>query len=161
MSNPAVHADARGLIVRCSSCGKSTRLTYARLGSHFRCAACQTDVTPPAEPVAAPSTEVFDALIAASVLPVLVDFWAPWCGPCRTLAPELEQAARIGANRWLVFKVNTEELPDLAQRFQIASIPTLALFLRGREAARQSGALPAREIVRFIESNLPRAASRP
>jgi len=84
----------------------------------------------------------------------LIDFWAPWCGPCRVVAPELEQVARTGANRWLVAKVNTEELPGLARRFGVASIPTLALFRAGREIAREAGALPARRILDFMEPHL-------
>lgn len=88
-----------------------------------------------------------------SALPVLVDFWAPWCGPCKMLAPELAKIAAEGAGRWLVAKVNTEELPGLAQRFRFSGIPTLALFKGGRETARQSGAMPAKMILQFIQQN--------
>jgi len=95
----------------------------------------------------------FDALTARSVLAVLVDFWAPWCGPCQVVAPELAKVAAQGATRWLVAKVNTQELPELAQRFQISGIPTLALFKAGREIARQSGAMPAKTILQFIHDN--------
>ena len=92
----------------------------------------------------------FDSEVLKSQQPVLVDFWAPWCGPCKLMAPELVKIANEVAGRWLVGKVNTEELPALAQRFRVSSIPTLALFKGGREIARQAGALPASAIRQFI-----------
>ena len=96
----------------------------------------------------------FDSLIARSALPVLVDFWAPWCGPCKMMAPELAKVAADGAGRWLIAKVNTDELPDVGARFGIRAIPTLILFKGGREAARQSGALPAPSILQFLQQSL-------
>jgi thioredoxin 2 len=89
----------------------------------------------------------FDELVQGSRLPVLVDFWAAWCGPCRAVAPELEALARDRAGRLVVAKVDTEALPDLAARFGIRSIPSLLLFRDGRMARREAGAMPAREIV--------------
>ena len=84
----------------------------------------------------------------------LVDFWAAWCGPCRMVAPELEKIARDTAGRYLVVKVNTDELTDVARRFRIQSIPTLAVVFRGREIDRLSGARPAADILRFVEQAL-------
>jgi len=81
---------------------------------------------------------------------VIVDYWAPWCGPCRMVAPELEKVAARNAGRWLVVKVNTDVCTDLGERFRIQSIPTLAVFSGGREVARTSGARPAADVERFI-----------
>ena len=101
-----------------------------------------------------PDTSVFASLISRSAIPVLVDFWAAWCGPCKMVAPELVKVAGAGAGRWLVTKVNTEEVPELAAQFQIQSIPTLVLFRDGREVRRQSGAMPAAAILQFLEQGL-------
>lgn len=146
----SIEADDRGLILICSHCGQRNRAAYDRLGHTFKCGQCHLVLPPPNEPVEVPTEEVFDALIAHSAWPVVVDFWAPWCGPCKVVAPELVKVAAEGSGRWLVAKVNTEELPSLARRFQIAGIPTLALFKGGREIARQSGAMPASDIRRFM-----------
>jgi thioredoxin 2 len=81
---------------------------------------------------------------------VVVDFWAPWCGPCRMVAPELVKVAASNAGRYLVVKVNTDELPELGDRFAIRSIPTMAVFADGREVARTAGARPAADIEAFI-----------
>jgi len=93
---------------------------------------------------------VFDALVAGSPLPVVVDFWAPWCGPCRTMAPELEKAAQRLAGRALTVKVNTDAEPELGQRFRIMSIPTIAVFRDGREVTRAAGARPAADIEALV-----------
>ena len=93
---------------------------------------------------------MFDALVAGSPLPVVVDFWAPWCGPCRTMAPELEKAAQRLAGRALTVKVNTDAEPELGQRFRIMSIPTIAVFRDGREVTRAAGARPAADIEALV-----------
>jgi thioredoxin 2 len=96
-------------------------------------------------------------LISRNEIPVLVDFWAPWCGPCRMMAPAYEQAAGLLEPQVRVAKVNTEEAQSLGARFNIRSIPTLALFVGGREVARQAGAMrSAADIVGWVKANLPR-----
>ena len=149
-----IESDGRGLIRACLHCRQRNRLIYERLGSIFRCTKCQTEIPPPTEPVEVSDMSKFDSLIARSALPVLVDFWAPWCGPCKMMAPELAKVAADGAGRWLIAKVNTDELTDVGARFGIRAIPTLILFKGGREAARQSGALPAPSILQFLQQSL-------
>jgi len=142
--------DERGLIVACASCGRKNRLSYARLGDAVQCGECKQPIKPLAEPIELRSSADFDRLIANSSVPVVVDYWAPWCGPCRMVAPELQKVAARQAGQALVVKVNTDELSDLGQRYGIRSIPTLAVFAGGKEVARESGARPAPEIEAFI-----------
>ena len=150
--------DERGLIVACSSCGRKNRLRYERLGEHVRCGECKQQLSAPAEPVEITTAQDFDRLVAASSLPVVVDYWAPWCGPCRMVAPELQKVAARQTGRIIVVKVNTDAVPELGDRFGIRSIPTLAIFAGGREISRAAGARPAAEIEAFIEEATRRNA---
>jgi len=142
--------DERGLIVACPACGQKNRLAYERLGSDVRCGQCKQALKPPSEPTEIHSTADFDRLISRSSIPVVVDYWAPWCGPCRMVAPELQKVAARQAGNILVVKVNTDELSDLGERYNIRSIPTLAVFTGGKEAGRSAGARPADQIEAFI-----------
>lgn len=134
------------MIVECSSCAKPNRFPASRLNERARCAACKAELLPLRRPVHVGSEAELDELVAHSSIPLLVDFWAAWCGPCRSVAPELEKLARERAGAVAVGKVDTEEVPELARRFGIQSIPTMVLFRGGHEAARVSGAMPASAI---------------
>ena len=146
--------DSTGVIVECPACKRSNRLPFAALGKTIRCGHCKSSVAAPAVPVEAADTAAFDAAAASSALPLIVDFWAPWCGPCKMVAPELEQLARETSGRYLVVKVNTDQLTDVAARYRIRSIPTLAVVYRGREIDRLSGARSARDILAFVQQAL-------
>jgi thioredoxin 2 len=146
--------------VACGNCGKKNRLAYERLGDAVQCGQCKQRLSAPGEPIELHQTADFDRLIARSSLPVVVDYWAPWCGPCRMVAPELKKVAARQAGRAIVVKVNTDELSDLGQRFNIRSIPTLALFAGGKEVARESGARSADEIEAFIARARPAGQAR-
>jgi thioredoxin 2 len=111
-----------------------------------KCAVCKSPLLPLGRPIALVSADDFDELVRQAPLPVLVDYWAEWCGPCRMVAPELEKLAKEREGRLIVAKVDTEALPDVASRFGIQSIPTMILFRGGQEAERLSGAMPAAAI---------------
>ena len=145
-----VELDDRGVIVACGSCGKKNRLAYERLGEAVQCGQCKQPLQAPGEPIEVHRSADFDRIVAKSSVPVLVDYWAPWCGPCRMVAPEVKKVAARQAGQALVVKVNTDELSDLGQRFGIRSIPTLAVFGGGKEIARESGARPAEAIEQLI-----------
>ena len=145
----AHQVDERGVIVECSSCGQRNRSPFT--ATQTRCGKCKAPMPPVAEPVEIPSAAAFDAAVAQSPLPVVVDFWAPWCGPCRMVAPELARVASTHAGRYLVVKVNTDSVPELGERFGIRSIPTMAVFQGGREVGRTTGARPAADIEAFVE----------
>ena len=126
-------------------------MRYEGLGQTFHCAQCKMELPPLSEPVEVRSDLVFDALISRSTLPVLVDFWAPWCGPCKIVAPEFRKVAREMAGQLVLAKVNTEEVPSLSARFRVTAIPMMALFKNGLEVARQAGAMPAAAMREFVE----------
>ncbi len=134
----------------CPSCAQKNRLAYGRLDAPVRCGRCKRELTAPATPVDVPDAASFDEAIARASLPLVVDYWAPWCGPCRMVAPELEKVAARQSGRLVVLKVNTDAIPELGDRYGIRSIPTMAVFAGGREVARTSGARPAADIEAFV-----------
>jgi thioredoxin 2 len=126
----------------CAACGAVNRIGAERLSDSAgaKCGKCHQPLLP--DPPPAVSEARFDALVGRSDIPVLVDFWAPWCGPCRTLGPILERAAKTLAPEVRVVKVNIDEAQGLAGRLGVQAVPTLAVFRRGRELARTSGVMP-------------------
>jgi thioredoxin 2 len=152
----AIVGDERGVIVECPSCHQKNRLAYAKLRETTRCAKCKTPLASVGTPVEVSTASEFDGLVASADIPVVVDFWAPWCGPCRMVAPEIAKVAARQAGKLLVVKVNTDEVQELGDRLGIRSIPTMAVFNGGREVARTSGARPAADIEAFV-SNAIRA----
>jgi thioredoxin 2 len=152
--------DARGVIVTCASCGQGNRLPFGALTKSIRCGSCKNLLGPAATPVEAPDAATFHAAARDSALPLIVDFWAPWCGPCRMVAPELERVAQAAAGRYLVVKVNTDDLQEIGQEFRIRSIPTLAIVFRGDELARIAGARSAAEIRTFADQTIAEAQRR-
>jgi thioredoxin 2 len=152
-----VLADESGVIVTCATCGQKNRLPFASLDRTAKCGKCHNPLSRPGVPITVTSTPAFDALVSQSPVPVLVDFWAPWCGPCHMVAPEVVKVAASEASRLVVAKVDTDALPDVGARFGIRSIPTMAVFAGGREAGRTMGARPAKDIVTFVNQTLTKA----
>ena len=143
------------LHVVCPHCHTTNRVREADLANAPDCGSCHQALFT-AQPVNLSATE-FDRHVTRSDLPVLVDFWAPWCGPCRMMAPAFEQAAQQLEPRVQLVKVNTDEAQGLGARLNIRSIPTMALFVGGKEVARQAGAMGAADIVRWAQSQLARS----
>lgn len=145
------------LHVVCPHCHTTNRLRSPQLAHSPDCGSCKQPLFN-GRPENLSATE-FERHITRGDLPVLVDFWAPWCGPCRMMAPAFEQATAQLEPKVQVVKVNTDEAQGLGARLDIRSIPTLAIFLGGREIARQAGAMSASDIVRWTQAQLSRVAS--
>ncbi len=139
----------------CGHCGRINRLPAERAPEGARCGACRQPIfTGKAIEV---TEEGFGRHVANSNIPVLVDVWAPWCGPCRAMAPMYERAARELEPRVRLLKLNSDSAPALSSRLDITGIPTLLLMRGGREIARQAGAMDARSIIAWTEAGLTRS----
>ena len=139
-------------IVVCPHCQSANRIPTARLGDNPRCGKCKQPLFT-GRPIVL-TDQTFDRHLSRSEVPLVVDFWAPWCGPCKMMAPFFEQAASELEPHVRLVKVNTDENPMLAQRYQINSIPTTAVFKGGREAARQPGAMNLPQLLQWIRSKV-------
>ena len=137
----------------CPACGKPNRIPAKHLADVGRCGACKAPLPAMAEPIEVTTTE-FDEIVRESKVPVLVDFWAAWCGPCKMAAPHVAQTARDMAGRALVLKVDTERSPELASRYKVQGIPNFAIFVGGRMQFQQAGLVDANTMKNWIASAL-------
>ena len=147
----AVTEAAGGLLVACPQCHSLVRVPEARAGEHPKCPRCKAPLLA-GEPVALDAAG-FLAHVQRATLPVLVDFWAPWCGPCKMMAPHFAQAASQLEPQVRLVKVDTDQEQALGARYGIRSIPTLMLFRGGREIAREAGAMNSAGIVQWVRGN--------
>ena len=131
----------------CSHCGAKNRVPPRHLASEGKCGTCKNPLAPLNEPVDVDTTGFFEITGEASV-PVLVDFWAPWCGPCKMAAPLVAKAAGNLSGKAIVLKVNTDEVPDLAARFNVRGIPNFAVFKDGELKWQQAGLLSQQQLER-------------
>lgn len=136
----------------CPHCQKINRVARAQLGAQPNCGACHQALFS-GVPLALDAAAL-ERHVSRSHLPLLVDFWAPWCAPCRAMAPAFAQAAALLEPQFRLAKLDTEAQPEVGARLGIRSIPTLALFVGGREVARQAGAMGASDIVRWAQAAL-------
>jgi len=134
------------MILTCPQCSAKNRVPGRRLNDTVRCGQCKAQLAPTDRPISIGSASELDELTAQNDLPVLVDFWAAWCGPCRAVAPELEKLAKRHQGRIVVAKVDTEAVPELAARFNIRSIPTLQFYRQGKLVKQSAGAMSAAQL---------------
>jgi thioredoxin 2 len=137
------------MIRPCPACEKKNRVPADHLSDTGRCGACGAPLPPISVPIDADST-TFDEIVAGARVPVLIDFWAAWCGPCRMAAPEVKRTAEQMAGRAIILKVDTERWPALAQRFNVMSIPNFVVLKNGRLVRQQPGLVDHRQMVAWL-----------
>ncbi len=137
------------MILKCPSCGRKNRSPAARLAETGRCGACKAEISPVARPIEA-DPETFREITRDATVPILVDFWADWCGPCKVAAPEVERTAAEMAGRALVLKVDTEKHPQLAAQFGVQGIPNFIVMKGGLLLYQQAGVVPSAQMKHWL-----------
>jgi thioredoxin 2 len=139
------------MVRTCPACGQQNRLPSARIGDRARCGRCKEPISPPDEPLEVDSAE-FHEITKAAKVPVLVDFWAEWCAPCKLAASEVERVAHDLAGRALVLKVDTDRHPDLAGLFDVRGIPNFLIMKDGKKVYQRAGLVDHHELRRWLET---------
>jgi thioredoxin 2 len=145
------------MIHACRSCGQKNRLKARHLTSKVRCGHCKNAIAPVAEPIE-PDAATFDEIRREATVPVLVDFWAAWCGPCQMAAPEVKKVAEEMAGRAIVLKVDTDRYPEIGERYHVRGIPNFVVLKDGERVFQQAGVVPATEMMRWLDKAAAAAA---
>jgi len=135
----------------CPQCGQKNRVGAAHLHQEARCGSCKASIPPMAEPIDADG-EIFDDLLENARVPLLVDFWAEWCPPCKRAGPEVKQTASAVAGRALVVKVDTDRHPEIAARYQVTGIPNFVVLKDGRVVSQQAGLVGHAQMTRWLDA---------
>ena len=139
------------MVIPCPACGRKNRVPAEHLADTGKCGACHAGIPARSAPIEVDPAQ-FDEIVRAATVPILVDFWAAWCAPCRMAAPEVEKTAASSAGRALVLKVNTELHPELAGRFGVQGIPNFVVLRDGEVVTQQAGLVPSERMLQWLSA---------